>query len=477
MRKYPIFSQIRLFCCAALLNVSGAPIASPMKAIFSDNHAVPSSDLQSGVIIDPIACKADPTQTYALYIPTKGKRSSMPIIYFFDAHGAGALPLEKYKSLAEEFGFVLIGSNNSKNGNDWSTAWYIWQQVSTDTRIRLNLHANRIYTCGFSGGAKVAGYVALRDPAVRGVIANGAGLPDGTAPGDFRFDFTALAGQGDMNMTDLVSFSDALTKTRTRHHLILFEGSHEWAPESTMRIAFAGLQLDAMEQSLIPKGNAFIDRFIAGSRRRLDLYYKSNQLVNADQEFTLSISYLDGLTDQVIWFKNKLAVLEAMEKYQKQQLERQRILAEEQKTKAEYMDRFQQQDSQYWIKTIRALQAGANIKTSKSGMDQRLLAYLSLAFYSFSNRLISSNQDDAARYFVDLYKIADPTNSEAWYLSAVLLARQKQARPAEEELLKATEFGFRDASRFHHQPEFQTLFSNATNSRIESRMQGNSDHH
>ncbi len=63
-------------------------------------------------------------------------------------------------------------------------------------------------------------------------------------------------------------------------------------------------------------------------------------------------------------------------------------------------------------------------KTGMAAMNQRLLAYLSLAFYSISNQLINGNQNDAARHFVELYtRLADPSNSEAWYFSAVLYAR------------------------------------------------------
>ena len=45
-------------------------------------------------------------------------------------------------------------------------------------------------TCGFSGGAKVASYIALHDNNVKGVIAGGAGLPDETQAGNFNFSFT-----------------------------------------------------------------------------------------------------------------------------------------------------------------------------------------------------------------------------------------------------------------------------------------------
>jgi hypothetical protein len=87
-------------------------------------------------------------------------------------------------------------------------------------------------------------------------------------------------------------------------------------------------------------------------------------------------------------------------------------------------------------------------------MYQRLQAYLSLAFYSISNQMINKDQDKTAAYFVSLYKLADPTNSEAWYFSAILDARNRDAAKAKEDLQKAVALGFNDKKRLELQPEF-----------------------
>jgi len=103
-------------------------------------------------------------------------------------------------------------------------------------------------------------------------------------------------------------------------------------------------------------------------------------------------------------------------------------------------------------------------------MYQRLLAYLSLAFYSISNQLINGNQNEAARHFVELYKMADPTNSEAWYFSAILDAREGNVHSAMEDLLSAVSHGFNDRNRLRQQPEFRRLPQQIDLARIESRM-------
>ncbi|MEO7120535.1 MAG: hypothetical protein ABIY62_05530, partial [Ginsengibacter sp.] len=55
---------------------------------------------QKGKVIPNVLCEADPAQSYALYIPSKSSQEPLAVIYFFDPHGDGSLPLDKYKSLA-----------------------------------------------------------------------------------------------------------------------------------------------------------------------------------------------------------------------------------------------------------------------------------------------------------------------------------------------------------------------------------------
>jgi pimeloyl-ACP methyl ester carboxylesterase len=426
-----------------------------------------------GKVIERVVCESDTNQSYALYIPLRGDKEPLPVLYFFDSHGVGALPLRKYRALAEAYGFILVGSNNSRNGNDWPMTEAIWGRLFEDTRRRLHMMSDRIYACGFSGGAKVASYLAIEHGEIKGVIANGAALPDGVSAGDFRFSFTAIAGEGDMNMTDLVAINEALVKTRTRHRILFFDGRHEWAPEATMRIAFEGLQFDAMRAGVIAKDGAALEGYTGKSKGRVDADRQAGLLIGARRECVLSLALLDGLTGEAGWFGAQAAAIGKDARYLRQQQEQAKILATEEQTKAGYMQQFQQGDMAYWTKTIEDLRVRAVGKTDMAAMYQRLMAYLSLAFYSISNQLINGNQNDAARHFVELYKLADPSNSEAWYFSAVLHARTGDGHSAGADLLKAAGYGFNDEARLRRQPEFQPLSGQIGLSAIERKMRLN----
>jgi hypothetical protein len=435
----------------------------------SDNITVADS-FEVGKIINHVICKADTKQSYALYIPVNGNKNFLPVIYFFDPHGDGSIPLKKYKALADAYNFILAGSNNSKNGNDWLTAENIWRNLFDDTKKRLMIRADRIYTCGFSGGAKVASYIALQHNEIKGVIAGGAGLPDETNAGNFYFSFTAIAGEGDMNLTDLVALNNEFDKTSTSHRIIFFEGKHEWAPENIMNIAFAGLQFDAMRERIIPKNVTSINEYVLKSKKRFDEYVKTNGLIKAKRECELSISLLNDLTSEINWFKEKDAALIASTAYQQQWKALQNMLITEQNIKATYIQQFQQGDKNYWISTIKDVQTKAKEQSLKGAMYQRLAAYLSLAFYSISNQFINNGHNNEAQYFVELYKVIDPENSEAWYFSALLNARNNNAKATEGDLIMAVKNGFTDKNRMMQQQEFQRLSSQIDFLKIENKI-------
>lgn len=424
-----------------------------------------------GKVIPKVICQSDASQSYALYIPVKNNNNeTLPVIYFFDPHGDGSLPLLKYKTLADEYHFTLVGSNNSRNGNDSPTSENIWNTLFADTQKRLTINTNRIYTCGFSGGAKVATFIALTHPEIKGVISNGAGLPDITRAGNFRFSFTGISGDGDMNMTDLVAINNELDNTQTHHRIIFFEGIHEWAPENTMNIAFAGLQLDAMRQKLISFNDSFVINYITESKKRITSFLKENNYLDAERESKLSMNMLGGLTSDVNWFIKKDSAIKNNPIYKKQWEVNQNLFAKEQTIKAGYEQQFQRGDMSYWTKTIKEVQLKAKDKTATGAMYQRLQAYLSLAFYSISNQLIKAGNNNEAAYFVSLYRKADPTNSEAWYFSAILDARSHNAKAAQEDLLESVKKGFADKTRLIHQPEFQNPVSHIDLTEIESKM-------
>ena len=76
----------------------------------------PSPVLPVGQVIPEILCVADTSESYALYLPSNySPDKRWPIIYAFDPVARGKLPVGLFKEAAEKYGYIVAGSNNSRN--------------------------------------------------------------------------------------------------------------------------------------------------------------------------------------------------------------------------------------------------------------------------------------------------------------------------------------------------------------------------
>jgi len=169
--------------------------------------------------------------------------------------------------------------------------------------------------------------------------------------------------------------------------------------------------------------------------------------------------------------REKAVAITSNPAYQQQLKQKQDLLVKEQSWKDQFNEKFGTADINYWETTINDFQRRAKKQTADGAMYQRLLAYLSLAFYSISNQLIATNRNQDAQHFVELYKMVDPTNTEAWYFSAILDARNNNVRAAESDLMTAVSNGFTDKDRMRQQAEFKNISVNFSG--IESKMKTN----
>ena len=210
------FSLVILFSCSSGAKDDTSSLAIPPVTL-------KDTSLAKGILITRISCKSDSSVNYALYLPKKYSVSEkFPIIFFFDSHGSGTFPLEKYKDLSEKYGYILVGSNNSKNGMRWEENEPQIKIFMNDVKDKLNIDGRRIYVCGFSGGSRVASSVAIFDGEINGVIGMGAGFPSLTDPIRNKFDYFGFAGNEDFNMNEMVGLIASMDKSPIRHQLIVF---------------------------------------------------------------------------------------------------------------------------------------------------------------------------------------------------------------------------------------------------------------
>jgi dienelactone hydrolase len=289
--------------------------------------------LSHGQIID-VTCASDAAQSYALYLPatyTAAKR--WPVIYFFDPGGRGRRPLELYKDIAETYGFILAGSNNSRNfsSDQGKAVNAVWQ----DTHARLGIDEHRSYASGFSGGARVAGAMALSGPTgeVAGVIAHGAGYPSNrTSKDDLPYFFAV--GDQDFNWPEVINIRREREEQGLPYRVRVYSGRHQWAPASVMEEAVQYMNLKAMQAGNLAADEAFIDRLLDKTRAEAaDAESRKDPIAQLTADRAL-ISDFGGLRDvkeaaQKLTALQQSPALKAALKFEREQMSEQLKLEQE----------------------------------------------------------------------------------------------------------------------------------------------------
>jgi len=187
--------------------------------------------LPKGQVIERVVCAGEEQQSYALYLPPQYEpERTWPILYCLDPGAHGRIPVERFAEAAGRAGWIVVGSNNSRNG-PIEIAREAIRWMLDDTHQRFSIDDSRIYTAGFSGGARIA-LAWAAGSRVSGVIACGAGFSGGTIPKEVPFRIYATAGVDDFNFDEVYGMSRELHRRGVLQRFSEFAGGHDWLPES-----------------------------------------------------------------------------------------------------------------------------------------------------------------------------------------------------------------------------------------------------
>ena len=242
----------------ALLVVTCVAVTAPLLARVQD--------LPRGRTIDDVKCAADPSKSYALYLPSQySPNRPWSLLIAFHPGANGRAMVDKYRAAAEQYGYIVAGSNNSRNGPFEVSAASL-HAMSIDLGTRFEIDTARVYLTGMSGGARVAFQVALATQGVAGVIASSAGVHDNQPRAKLPFPVFGTAGTEDFNHLEMRLLDRRL---KTPHRLIIFEGGHTLPPDDVAFAAIEWMELQAMKSGKRPRDEAMIDRIFAARERQV----------------------------------------------------------------------------------------------------------------------------------------------------------------------------------------------------------------
>ncbi|HEY0141161.1 MAG TPA: hypothetical protein VGF48_09710 [Thermoanaerobaculia bacterium] len=217
---------------------------------------------EKGKLVENVAATRDGTQTYTLYLPTSYDATKKhPVLVVMDPRGRGTVAAAIFREAAEEFGWILISSNQTRSDGDWEPNMKALRALMPEVAERYATDPKRVYAAGFSGTAMVSWQLGLVTGGLAGVIGvGGRNLPE-FPPQKFNFAHYGFAGFADFNNRDMRALESILmTENKVAHRFSQFEGGHQWIGPDEARHALGWFELLAMKNGTRPRDEALIAR-------------------------------------------------------------------------------------------------------------------------------------------------------------------------------------------------------------------------
>lgn len=393
---------------------------------------------------------------YSTFIPSSvNTEDEVPVIFIFDPHANGQLPIEKYKNLAEEFGFVLVGSNKSQNGQAIEDGLVYYNEMKNAIAKKLTVNESRIFTLGFSGGARVAVSIAIQIPEIDAVIGCGAGFPAVRQLPNPNFYYFGMVGYEDFNLGELINNDRNLRRSGFQNELAIFDGGHDWPDEAIMREAFLAIQINDIRQQVISRDEQLIRLTIDYYNTAIKDFTDSDRYFDAAEMAARAASVLKGVGDTKSF--------ESLAKSSKKNAAYSRDLSAMVKTmevetgkQNNYLSDFETKDMAWWKNEITKIKTPVD-DIYQDRLNKRLNAYLGLLSFMMSNKAISEKNWIQAQKNINVYRMVEPVNPEHAYLNAIVKMNTGDEAAAEGFLQQAIVLGFNDTNRFLNEPSFDDL--------------------
>lgn len=420
--------------------------------------------------ISEITCQSDRSQSYTLYLPstyTSAKR--WPIVYFFDPAGLGRRPLDLYKAIAEKYGWIFAASNNSRNFSREEAASV--EAIWLDTHLRLAPDEQRIFASGFSGGARVAGAMALNCSRchIAGIIAFGAGYPTNQRDSKDNLLYFFGVGDRDFNWPEVTMIRRRRENSGQPYRVRVFSGSHQWPPPDVMEDAIQWLTLKAMQQKLLAPDRTFIDDRFRQIQSELQAAKKSGDFIAQLDAYSSLCSQFNGLKD-VGEFTKELAILKKSAELRKALKTEQQTIEEQYAIEREispklhaYVEGSAPDPNALRLSIVQAM--GALKERSEHTKDERKRLIYARAFEDMRVEGIENGQQELeAGHFAKAessFELMSQISDDAWpfVLLAETHAASGDSRRAMRDLGDAVRHGLKNADTLESDPRLQVLKS------------------
>jgi predicted esterase len=429
-----------------------------------------AAEPERGKLVENVAARLDATQTYTLYLPARYDAAAKhPLLFVFDPRGRGTFAADLFKGAAEQHGWIVISSNQTRSDDDGSANTRAVRALLPELG-RYASDPRRIYAAGFSGTAILSCAIGVKTNAFAGVIAVGGRLVDEVPPARYSFAHYGFAGDTDFNNREMRVIDAMLERAGKPHRFQQFVGPHQWIDAALAREAVDWLELMAMKEQRRTRDAAFInaayERDVAAANvletagQRVDALRRDREIattfagLHAIDEITAAVSRLQAdaavqreLKDIAKWDDFELRYMNDVSAQVGATLARLRQ-EDVPPTAAVLLREFRIADLQR-----RAKREGAEGVTARRVLEAM---YTQTSFY-LTRDLMEKREYALAAAVLGVSITIHPDRWPAWYNLGAAQARSGDRRHALDSLEKAVAAGFKDRSQLLSDEDFASL--------------------
>ncbi|MGB5323682.1 hypothetical protein [Lutimonas sp.] len=368
--------------------------------LFCCNNLFPQGDrFRKGEVIDTIWVDKKFGESFSFYMPKSYEPSlPTPVIFIFEPMARGRTGIDPFIATADTYGYLLVCSNNTKNG-PFEQNYPIIDRLFAKVFTSLKLDPKRVYTSGFSGGGRLASSVALKTNQIQGVVSCGAAFTvnSGGLPTTQSFSYATIIGAQDMNYYELTFTHKYLTKTKLPYEVFTPDINHRWPTRDQILMAFDWMQLEAYKNLLLPADSAITKRIYNKYYHQAQIEEKDKRLLAASNEYRRILNNFKRYY-QMDTIQEKLNNLEQSKAYKSEKKKDEVLLETELALTDELFDRFNTDINKksynlgWWENRIEKLKKKLE---SDSYMEQTM--YKRLLYKLFAHGIETANYDTSIK--------------------------------------------------------------------------------
>ena len=372
-------------------------------------------------------CTNDTNHKYIVYLPNQYDSTQVwPVIFCFDPQGEAEKPIDSLKEAAERYGYILVASKKIKNkidhlNNDLNN-------LNSDVLNKLSIDGNKLYACGFSGGARIASKIVSNSKSFKGVINCGAGINQNLKFNSKQKVF-CIIGNEDFNYMEVIKSFRQLPNIA----LITFNGDHKWPNKNYLSEVLRWWYIQEHPEKAKSQYKSIMHEINIRQKTSIEKAYELTRN---------SIIMLNDLVNIKDLKKEKFK-LQRSQAYKNFYDVENQVFNQESQLQAFYYNAFVKNDTIWWKNEISKLnEPSSSNDIHYIHMKKRILNFISMISYMFTSQAIENNDLNAVNKYLIIYELTDENNPDYLFFKAVYYDRIKNIQASRLYLEKAIKEGF-----------------------------------